>query len=85
MKQTQQEAIRIGFRKMFYQRPPDEIKTIRKQILEEMEWTDEQLKNRLIGRTYIHEFEIIQIAKKCNINIADYWPEVDAFVNLLKH
>ncbi|HCS21905.1 MAG TPA: hypothetical protein DIW47_15330 [Bacteroidetes bacterium] len=44
------------------------------QILEAMNWSENQLKNRLTGRTNVRVYEAESICFKCKINIDAYFP-----------
>lgn len=70
---TQME-INQAFRKMYHSFDPKDQSIIKLRILESMNWTEDQLKNRLTGRTNVRVYEAETICTKCNISIDVYFP-----------
>lgn len=69
-----QKEINLAFRKMYHSFDPKEQTIIKLQILKTMNWTENQLKNRLIGRTNVRVYEAEAICTKCRINIDAFFP-----------
>lgn len=73
-----QKEINLAFRKMYYAFEPKQQYILKLQILEAMNWTEDQLKNRLTGRTNVRVYEAETICSRCNISIDTYFPGLRA-------
>ncbi len=72
-----QKEINLAFRKMYHSFEPKQQNILKLQILEAMNWSENQLKNRLTGRTNVRVYEAESICYKCNISIDAYFPGLD--------
>lgn len=69
-----QKEINLAFRKMYHSFEPKQQAVFKLQILKAMNWSEDQLKNRLTGRTNVRIYEAEAVCIKCRINIDDYFP-----------
>lgn len=68
-----QKEINLAFRKMYHSFEPKQQHTMKIQILDAMNWSEDQLKNRLTGRTNVRVYEVEAVCASCKINIDTYF------------